>query len=166
MGDNVRVGVLMGSRNDWETMKRAVDVLESFGIGCEARVLSAHRTPGLAAEYADAAESRGLVAIIAGAGMAAHLAGALAGRTTVPILGVPLSSDPLRGMDALLATVQMPKGIPVATFAIGGAGATNAALFAVAMIATTDPEMRRKLAAYRAKQIEDVVQNPDPRSDG
>jgi 5-(carboxyamino)imidazole ribonucleotide mutase len=150
------VGVVMGSSSDWETMKRAVEVLEYFGVAHEARVVSAHRTPDEMFEYADTAAERGLKAIIAGAGGAAHLPGMLAAKTTVPVLGVPVASKHLAGQDSLLSIVQMPKGIPVATFAIGEAGAANAALFAVAILATTDAALAKKLAAYRADMAEQV----------
>lgn len=148
------IGVVMGSSSDWDTMKHAVDVLTEFGVGCEARVVSAHRMPDDMFAFAEAAESRGLRAIIAGAGGAAHLPGMLAAKTTVPVLGVPVASRHLQGVDSLHSIVQMPKGIPVATFAIGTAGAANAALFAVAMLATTDATLREKLQAYRARQTE------------
>lgn len=148
------IGVVMGSSSDWDTMKHAVDVLTEFGVACEARVVSAHRMPDDMFAFAEAAESRGLRAIIAGAGGAAHLPGMLAAKTTVPVLGVPVASRHLQGVDSLHSIVQMPKGIPVATFAIGAAGAANAALFAVAMLATTDATLREKLQAYRARQTE------------
>ncbi|HVN36436.1 MAG TPA: 5-(carboxyamino)imidazole ribonucleotide mutase [Casimicrobiaceae bacterium] len=146
------VGVLMGSDSDWEIMKNATTQLEAFAIAYEARVISAHRMPDDCFEYAEDALPRGLRCIIAGAGGAAHLAGVLAAKTTVPVLGVPVPSKYLRGEDSLLSMVQMPKGIPVATFAIGEAGAANAGLFAVAMLAGTDPAIARKLAAFRLKQ--------------
>ena len=142
----------MGSSSDWSTMSKAVDVLTSFGIAHEARVVSAHRMPDEMFDYAEQAVGRGLRAIIAGAGGAAHLPGMLAAKTTVPVLGVPVPSKYLRGEDSLLAIVQMPKGIPVATFAIGEAGAANAGLFAIALIAATDPAVAKKLAAFRVKQ--------------
>lgn len=148
------IGVVMGSSSDWETMKLAVDVLTEFGVACEASVVSAHRMPDDMFAFAEAAESRGLRAIIAGAGGAAHLPGMLAAKTTVPVLGVPVASRHLQGVDSLHSIVQMPKGIPVATFAIGAAGAANAALFAIAMLATTDAGLRQKLQAYRARQTE------------
>ncbi len=148
------VGVVMGSSSDWDTMKCAVDVLTEFDVACEARVVSAHRMPDDMFAFAEAAESRGLHAIIAGAGGAAHLPGMLAAKTTVPVLGVPVASRHLQGVDSLHSIVQMPKGIPVATFAIGAAGAANAALFAIAMLATTDATLREKLRAYRARQTE------------
>ena len=148
----IQVGVVMGSNSDWEVMQHAARQLKDFGIEFECRVVSAHRTPDLLFEYAETAHERGLRCIIAGAGGAAHLPGMLAAKTTVPVLGVPVPSKYLRGEDSLLSIVQMPKGIPVATFAIGEAGAANAALFAVAMLAATDPGLARKLAAFRVKQ--------------
>ena len=150
----IRVGIVMGSRSDWQTMESAADTLAQLGIEHEVRVVSAHRTPDLLFEYADAAAGRGLQAIIAGAGGAAHLPGMLAAKTTVPVLGVPVASRHLQGVDSLHSIVQMPKGIPVATFAIGAAGAANAALFAVAMLAVNDAAMRAKLETYRARQTE------------
>ena len=146
------VGILMGSDSDWETMRHAAAQLEAFGVNFEARVVSAHRMPDDMFEYAEDAEPRGLRCIIAGAGGAAHLPGMLAAKTAVPVLGVPVPSKYLRGEDSLHSIVQMPKGIPVATFAIGEAGAANAALFAVAMLAATDAALARKLAAFRLKQ--------------
>ncbi len=151
---DVKVGVLMGSNSDWDTMQHAVSILQEFGIAHEARVVSAHRMPDDMFAYAESAASRGLQAIIAGAGGAAHLPGMLAAKTTVPVLGVPVASKHLQGVDSLHSIVQMPKGIPVATFAIGAAGAANAALFAVAMLANNDAALRAKLIAYRAKQTE------------
>ncbi|MFN9708263.1 MAG: 5-(carboxyamino)imidazole ribonucleotide mutase [Burkholderiales bacterium] len=152
--DPVWVGVVMGSSSDWETLRLATEILTEFGISFETRVLSAHRMPDDMFAYAESAVARGLRAIIAGAGGAAHLPGMLAAKTTVPVLGVPVVSRHLQGMDSLYSIVQMPKGIPVATFAIGAAGASNAALFAVAMLATEHPELRVKLEAYRARQTE------------
>jgi 5-(carboxyamino)imidazole ribonucleotide mutase len=146
------VGILMGSASDWETMQHAAKRLQEFGVPYEARVISAHRSPGLADEYASQAEARGLRCIIAGAGAAAHLAGVLAAKTALPVLGVPMPSKHLQGLDSLLSTVQMPAGIPVATFAIGDAGAQNAALFAVAMLAMGDAVLRDRLRAFRATQ--------------
>jgi len=146
------VGVVMGSDSDWETLRHAAAQLDAFGIPYEARVVSAHRMPDDMFEYAEDAQSRGLRCIIAGAGGAAHLPGMLASKTIVPVLGVPVPSKYLRGEDSLYSIVQMPKGIPVATFAIGEAGAANAGLFAIAMLAATDPALARKLAAFRAKQ--------------
>jgi 5-(carboxyamino)imidazole ribonucleotide mutase len=142
----------MGSSSDWDTMQHAVGILQQFGIAHEARVVSAHRMPDEMFAYAEAAAGRGLAAIIAGAGGAAHLPGMLAAKTTVPVLGVPVASKHLQGVDSLHSIVQMPKGIPVATFAIGVAGAANAALFAVAMLAVGDPALRAKLDAFRAEQ--------------
>jgi len=144
----------MGSSSDWDTLQHAVEILQEFGIAHEARVVSAHRMPDDMFAYAEAAAGRGLKAIIAGAGGAAHLPGMLAAKTTVPVLGVPVASRHLHGVDSLHSMVQMPKGIPVATFAIGAAGAANAALFAVAMLAVTDPALRAKLDAFRARQTE------------
>lgn len=150
----VQVGVVMGSSSDWDTMQHAVQILQQFGIAHEARVVSAHRMPDDMFAYAEAAAGRGLKAIIAGAGGAAHLPGMLAAKTTVPVLGVPVQSKALSGVDSLHSIVQMPKGIPVATFAIGMAGAANAALFAVAMLANESPALRAKLVAFRAEQTE------------
>ena len=146
------VGVVMGSDSDWDTLKHAAAQLDAFGVPYETRVLSAHRMPDDMFEYAEDALTRGLRCIVAGAGGAAHLPGMLASKTTVPVLGVPVPSKYLRGEDSLLSIVQMPKGIPVATFAIGEAGAANAALFAIAMLAASDPAIARKLAAFRVKQ--------------
>jgi 5-(carboxyamino)imidazole ribonucleotide mutase len=159
----VRVGVVMGSRSDWETLQHAVARLESLGIGHEVQVVSAHRTPDLLFDYAARAEARGLRAIIAGAGGAAHLPGMLASKTPVPVLGVPVQSKALNGLDSLLSIVQMPAGVPVATFAIGAAGAANAALFAAAMLAADDARVREALAAFRARQTQDVLEHADPR---
>jgi 5-(carboxyamino)imidazole ribonucleotide mutase len=150
----VQVGVVMGSGSDWDTMQHAVAILQEFGITHEARVVSAHRMPDDMFAYAEAAADRGLKAIIAGAGGAAHLPGMLAAKTTVPVLGVPVASRHLSGVDSLHSIVQMPKGIPVATFAIGQAGAANAALFAVALLATGDAALRSKLEAFRQQQTE------------
>lgn len=150
----VTVGVVMGSSSDWDTLQHAVQILQEFGVGHEAKVVSAHRMPDDMFAYAEAAAGRGLKAIIAGAGGAAHLPGMLAAKTTVPVLGVPVASRHLQGVDSLHSIVQMPKGIPVATFAIGAAGAANAALFAVAMLAVADAGLRAKLDAYRARQTE------------
>jgi 5-(carboxyamino)imidazole ribonucleotide mutase len=146
------VGVIMGSDSDWEIMQQAVAQLDAFGVPYEARVLSAHRTPDDALAYAESAAQRGLACIIAGAGGAAHLAGVIAAKTTLPVLGVPMPSKYLRGEDSLLSIVQMPKGVPVATFAIGEAGAANAALFAIAWLARSDPALAGKLADFRARQ--------------
>lgn len=148
------VGIVMGSSSDWDTMKAAAQILAEFGIPFEARVVSAHRMPDDMFAYAEAAQARGLQAIIAGAGGAAHLPGMLAAKTLVPVLGVPVASRHLQGVDSLHAIVQMPKGIPVATFAIGHAGAANAALFATAMLANVDAVLRDKLAAFRVAQTE------------
>ncbi|UOG92710.1 MAG: 5-(carboxyamino)imidazole ribonucleotide mutase [Candidatus Thiothrix sulfatifontis] len=148
----VVVGVVMGSNSDWNVMSKAVEQLEKFGIAHEYRVVSAHRTPDLLFEYAETARARGLKCIIAGAGGAAHLPGMLAAKTTLPILGVPVTSRALNGIDSLYSIVQMPKGVPVATFAIGEAGAANAALFAVAMLANNDPVLAEKLAQFREEQ--------------
>lgn len=150
----VSVGVVMGSSSDWDTLQHAVQILQEFGIAHEAKVVSAHRMPDDMFAYAEAAAGRGLKAIIAGAGGAAHLPGMLAAKTTVPVLGVPVASRHLQGVDSLHSIVQMPKGIPVATFAIGAAGAANAALFAVAMLAVGDPGLRAQLEAFRARQTE------------
>jgi 5-(carboxyamino)imidazole ribonucleotide mutase len=150
----VAVGVVMGSSSDWDTLQHAVEILQEFGIAHEAKVVSAHRMPDDMFAYAEAAAGRGLKAIIAGAGGAAHLPGMLAAKTTVPVLGVPVASRHLQGVDSLHSIVQMPKGIPVATFAIGAAGAANAALFAVAMLAVNDAALRQKLDAFRARQTE------------
>ena len=157
------VGVVMGSRSDWETMQHAAERLAALGVPHEVRVVSAHRTPDVLFEYAATAQARGLRAIVAGAGGAAHLPGMLAAKTPVPVLGVPVQSRALNGMDSLLSIVQMPAGIPVATFAIGNAGAANAALFAAAMLAADLPDIRDALAAFRARQTEEVVGNDDPR---
>ncbi len=151
------VAIIMGSDSDWPVMKAAAAMLDDFGVSFEARVISAHRTPDLMFEFAETAHVRGLRAIIAGAGGAAHLPGMVAAKTTVPVLGVPVPSKHLQGQDSLLSIVQMPKGIPVATFAIGEAGAANAGLFAVALLATTDRALADKLAAFRQKQTEKVL---------
>ena len=149
---NIQIGVVMGSSSDWDTMQHAVHILQQFGIVHEARVVSAHRMPDEMFAYAEAARANGLHAIIAGAGGAAHLPGMLAAKTTVPVLGVPVPSKHLSGVDSLHSIVQMPKGVPVATFAIGAAGAANAALFAVAMLAQHDDDLRQRLDAYRIEQ--------------
>jgi 5-(carboxyamino)imidazole ribonucleotide mutase len=151
---SIQIGVVMGSSSDWETMQHAVQILQQFGIAHEARVVSAHRMPDDMFAYAEAAAGRGLKAIIAGAGGAAHLPGMLAAKTTVPVLGVPVASRHLQGVDSLHSIVQMPKGIPVATFAIGTAGAANAALFAVALLANENPRLRTQLDTFRAQQTE------------
>ena len=153
----IQVGIIMGSDSDWPVMRQAANFLEEFGVGYEARVVSAHRTPDLMFEYAETARSRGIKAIIAGAGGAAHLPGMVAAKTTVPVLGVPVPSKYLRGEDSLLSILQMPKGVPVATFAIGEAGAANAALFAVSMLANEDAELARKLAEFRSRQEQSVL---------
>ena len=155
--DKPIVGIVMGSNSDWPVMQKAVEQLEAFGIPYEAKVVSAHRTPGLLTEYAVTAKDKGLSCIIAGAGGAAHLPGMLAANTTIPILGVPVPSKYLKGQDSLLSIVQMPKGIPVATFAIGEAGATNAALFAIAQLATSDENLAKKLTQFRIHQHEQVL---------
>jgi 5-(carboxyamino)imidazole ribonucleotide mutase len=157
------VGIVMGSRSDWETMQHAAARLEALGVPHEVRVVSAHRTPDVLFSYAETAAARGLRAIIAGAGGAAHLPGMLASKTAVPVLGVPVQSKALNGMDSLLSIVQMPAGIPVATFAIGNAGAANAGLFAASMLASEFPAIGSALDAFRAKQTEDVIANDDPR---
>ena len=149
---NPRIGVVMGSSSDWETLKAAAEILTEFGVPFEAQVVSAHRMPDDMFRYAESALGRGLTAIIAGAGGAAHLPGMIAAKTTVPVLGVPVASRHLQGVDSLHSIVQMPKGIPVATFAIGNAGAANAALFAVAMLATGDAVLLQKLNDFRARQ--------------
>ncbi|MCD9029771.1 5-(carboxyamino)imidazole ribonucleotide mutase [Luteimonas sp. BDR2-5] len=158
-----KVGIVMGSRSDWDTMQHAAQKLEQLGIAHEVRVVSAHRTPDVLFDYAAGAQSRGLRAIIAGAGGAAHLPGMLASKTVVPVLGVPVQSKALNGLDSLLSIVQMPAGIPVATFAIGNAGAANAALFAAALLAADDAEVAAALAAFRQQQTDDVANNDDPR---
>ena len=150
----IQVGVVMGSSSDWDTMQHAVAILQQFGIAFEAKVVSAHRMPDDMFRFAEAAADRGLKAIIAGAGGAAHLPGMIAAKTTVPVLGVPVASRHLQGVDSLHSIVQMPKGVPVATFAIGNAGAANAALFAVALLANEDPALRAKLDAFRVEQTE------------
>lgn len=162
--DGPAVGVVMGSRSDWEGMQHAVAMLEKLGVPHEVRVVSAHRTPDLLFEYASTAEARGLTCIIAGAGGAAHLPGMIAAKTAVPVLGVPMQSHALSGLDSLLSIVQMPGGVPVATFAIGKAGATNAGLFAAALVGRDDPKVKRALDRFRQKQTADVLANPDPRS--
>ena len=154
--ETILVGVIMGSTSDWETMKHATDVLDEFGVPYEAKVVSAHRTPQWMSEYAETAVSRNIEVIIAGAGGAAHLPGMLAANTTVPVLGVPVPSKYLKGQDSLLSIVQMPKGIPVATFAIGEAGAINAALFAISMLAGDNNTYQQKLDAFRVSQAEAV----------
>ena len=153
-----KIGIIMGSNSDWPVMRHAAQFLEQFGITYEARVVSAHRTPDLMFEYAETARERGIQAIIAGAGGSAHLPGMVAAKTTLPVLGVPVPSKYLRGEDSLLSIVQMPKGIPVATFAIGEAGAANAALFAVSLLSNHDPELAAKLADFRERQKQAVLE--------
>ncbi|MCC5877393.1 MAG: 5-(carboxyamino)imidazole ribonucleotide mutase [Candidatus Sumerlaeia bacterium] len=157
------VGVIMGSKSDWETMKHAVEMLEKLEIPHEVKVVSAHRTPELLFDYAESAEERGLEVIIAGAGGAAHLPGMCASRTMLPVLGVPVQSKALNGMDSLLSIVQMPAGVPVGTLAIGRAGATNAALFAASILARTDGSVHKALERYRSNQTKAVLESPDPR---
>jgi 5-(carboxyamino)imidazole ribonucleotide mutase len=159
------VGVIMGSKSDWETMAHTTQILEALGIPFEVRVVSAHRTPDLLFEYAGSAESRGLEVLIAGAGGAAHLPGMAAAKTALPVLGVPVESKALKGMDSLLSIVQMPAGIPVATLAIGRAGAINAALLAAAILANKHPQFREALHHYRAAQTQAVLDHPDPREE-
>ncbi len=156
------VGIIMGSRSDWETMRQAAEMLERFGVAHETKIVSAHRTPQWMVEYASTAESRGLKVIIAGAGGAAHLPGMVAANTLVPVLGVPVESASLKGMDSLLSIVQMPGGVPVGTLAIGKAGAMNAALLAVAMLANEDAELREKLRVFRQEQTALVRQDETP----
>ena len=154
------IGIVMGSTSDWETMKAAAKMLEEFGVRYEAKAMSAHRTPHAVAEWATNAKKNGMKAIIAAAGGAAHLAGVVAAHTTLPVLGVPMPSKHLQGLDSLLSTVQMPKGIPVATFAIGDAGAANAALFAVSLLALEDKALAAKLDEFRRKQTKTVLETP------
>src|ERR1700733_2493508 len=154
---SVLIGVVMGSRNDYAVMRCAVEVLTEFGVTHEVRVVSAHRTPDLLFEYADAAVGRGLRVIIAGAGGAAHLPGMIAAKTVVPVLGVPIPATALQGMDSLLSIVQMPKGVPVGTLAIGSSGAMNAGLLAIAMLATTDASLQKKLVSWRAARRDEVL---------
>ena len=156
MANTPLVGIIMGSKSDWEAMRQASEMLARFGVAHESRVMSAHRTPGIVAEYASGAAARGLQVIIAGAGGAAHLAGVVAAHTILPVIGVPMQSAALNGIDSLLSTVQMPKGIPVATVAIGASGAANAALLAVAILATATPDLRTKLQAYRQQLADEV----------
>jgi len=157
------VGIVMGSRSDWETMQHAAQKLDALGVPYEVKVVSAHRTPDVLFTYAEQAGPRGLRAIIAGAGGAAHLPGMIAAKTAVPVLGGPVQSKALNGMDSLLSIVQMPAGIPVATFAIGNAGASNAALFAAAMLASDQPAIGQALEGFRSRQTEDVMAHDDPR---
>jgi 5-(carboxyamino)imidazole ribonucleotide mutase len=163
MEEKAKVGVVMGSQSDWDVMQHAAKVLKDFGVPFEHRVVSAHRTPDAMFEYAESARERGLACIIAGAGGSAHLPGMIASKTTIPVLGVPVPTRHLAGQDSLYSIVQMPKGIPVATFAIGEAGAANAGLFAVSLLATSDAELAKKLAAYRDQLREQVaaMQLPD-----
>ena len=158
------VGIVMGSRSDWETLRPAAETLEKLGVPHEVRVVSAHRTPDLLFDYASTAEGRGIKVIIAGAGGAAHLPGMLAAKTTLPVLGVPVQSKTLNGLDSLLSIVQMPAGVPVPTFAIGVAGATNAALSAAAILALSDPVLAKALKAQRDAQTAAVLEDPDPRN--
>ncbi len=158
------VGVIMGSKSDWETMAHAAETLQALAVPCEVRILSAHRTPDELLEYASSAEARGLEVIIAAAGGAAHLAGVTAAKTLLPVLGVPMESQALKGMDSLLSTVQMPAGIPVGTLAIGRAGAVNAALFATAILAGKHPQYRDALRKYREAQSRRILAEPDPRT--
>ena len=160
-----RVGIVMGSRSDWDTLEKAAYLLDELGIPYETRIVSAHRTPDLMFEYAASAAGRGLKAFIAGPGGAAHLPGMLASKTRLPVLGVPVKSRALNGLDSLLSIVQMPKGVPVATFAIGAAGAANAALFAAALLAVEDADVANRLETWRARQTETVLAHPDPRGD-
>ena len=162
-GDGALVGVIMGSRSDWDTMQHTVETLGALGVPHEVRVVSAHRTPDLLMEYAGSAEERGLQVIIAGAGGAAHLPGMAASKTVLPVIGVPVESRTLKGMDSLLSIVQMPAGVPVATVAIGRAGAVNAALLAASMLGASRPEIREALRAWRAQQTQAVLDNPDPK---
>jgi 5-(carboxyamino)imidazole ribonucleotide mutase len=155
--ENTLVSIIMGSKSDWETMKNAADVLTDLGVPFEAKVVSAHRTPDLLFEFAKTAESRGIEVIIAGAGGAAHLPGMCAAQTLLPVLGVPVQSKALSGMDSLLSIVQMPAGIPVGTLAIGNAGATNAALLAISILANSRPELRERLRSFRKEQTETVL---------
>jgi 5-(carboxyamino)imidazole ribonucleotide mutase len=162
VADAPRIGLIMGSRSDWETMQHAAATLDELGIPFEQRVVSAHRTPDLLFEYAEGAEGRGLQVLIAGAGGAAHLPGMAAAKTALPVLGVPVESKTLKGMDSLLSIVQMPAGVPVGTLAIGRAGAINAALLAAAILARSDEGVRKRLAAFRAAQTQSVLDAPDP----
>ena len=159
------VGVIMGSKSDWDTMSNATEMLEELGVSFEVEVVSAHRTPDKLFQYAENAESRGVEIIIAGAGGAAHLPGMVAAKTVLPVLGVPVKSKALNGMDSLLSIAQMPAGIPVGTLAIGNSGATNAALLAAAMLGNKYPEIRKALKKFRSEQTEKVISNPDPRLD-
>jgi 5-(carboxyamino)imidazole ribonucleotide mutase len=158
----VLVGLIMGSKSDWETMKHAADILEALGVSHETKIVSAHRTPDLLFEYAESAESRGVQVIIAGAGGAAHLPGMAAAKTNLPVLGVPVESKALQGIDSLLSIVQMPAGVPVGTLAIGKPGAINAALLAASIVALNRPEVRERLREFRAAQTNAVLSHPDP----
>lgn len=162
MEEKVLVGIIMGSQSDWDTMKNAAEMLDRLDVSYETRVVSAHRTPDLMFDYAEKAVDRGLRVIIAGAGGAAHLPGMVAAKTVVPVLGVPVQSKALSGMDSLLSIAQMPAGIPVGTLAIGAAGATNAALLAAAIIGTNDSDVRRALEKFRQNRTEEVMAHPDP----
>lgn len=162
MKNQVLVGIIMGSQSDWDTMKNAAETLDDLGVSYETQVVSAHRTPDRMFQYAEQAEARGLRVIIAGAGGAAHLPGMVAAKTVVPVLGVPVQSRALNGMDSLLSIAQMPAGIPVGTLAIGAAGATNAALLAAAIIGTAEPAVRESLKAFRESRTEAVLSQPDP----
>ena len=162
---DVKVGIIMGSVSDWDTMAHASETLHALGVPHETRVVSAHRTPDLLFDYAETAAGRGLAVIIAGAGGAAHLPGMAAAKTSLPVLGVPVKSKTLSGMDSLLSIVQMPAGIPVGTLAIGKAGAVNAALLAAAILAVQDPDVRRSLEDYRQRQTDKVLARPDPAAD-
>lgn len=164
MNEKAKVGIIMGSRSDWSTMQHAAELLTSLDIAHEVRVVSAHRTPDLMFEYCATARKRGLKAIIAGAGGAAHLPGMAAAKTSIPVLGVPVQSRTLNGLDSLLSIVQMPKGVPVATLAIGNAGAANAALLAASILANEDENVREALDAWRERQTERVLADPDPRT--
>lgn len=163
MATTADVAILMGSKSDWDIMKKAADTLRDFGVTCEVRVLSAHRTPAQTAEYVKQADASGTKVFIAAAGMAAHLAGAVAAHTVRPVLGVPLAASDLNGLDALLATVQMPPGIPVGTLAIGKAGAVNAALLAAQILGGKRPEFREAFRRYREERAQETLANPDPR---
>ena len=162
MGNAPAVGLIMGSRSDWETMRHSAETLDALGVSYEKRVVSAHRTPDLLFEYAGSAEERGLQVIVAGAGGAAHLPGMAAAKTALPVLGVPVESKTLKGMDSLLSIVQMPAGVPVGTLAIGRAGAVNAALLAAAIVARGDAGVRERLRRFRAEQTQSVLDSPDP----
>ena len=164
MSPTPQVGVIMGSKSDWETMRHAVETLDALGVPNETRVVSAHRTPDLLFEYASTARDRGLKVIIAGAGGAAHLPGMVSAKTTLPVLGVPVESKALQGIDSLLSIVQMPAGVPVGTLAIGKSGAINAALLATAILATTDSELAAALETFRQTQTQTVLDQPDPSS--